>query len=60
MQREEYFSLLKRQKIPSLEGTKKSLVSIGVFPFLKGKKIQEFCKKNFTVYTMPQLVRQRE
>jgi hypothetical protein len=36
LQKEEYFSLLKRQKIPSLEGTKKSLVSIGVFPFLKG------------------------
>jgi hypothetical protein len=36
LQGEEYFSLLKRQKIPSLEVTKKSLVSKGVFPFLKG------------------------
>jgi hypothetical protein len=36
LQKEEYFSLLERQKIPSLEGTKKSLVRIGVFPFLKG------------------------
>jgi hypothetical protein len=40
LQKEEYFSLLKRQKIPSLEGTKKSLVSIEVFPVSErfGKK----------------------
>jgi hypothetical protein len=42
---------LKRQEIPSLEGTKKSLVRIGVFPFLKGlvKKNTGILLKFFTV-----------
>ncbi len=40
-----------KTKIPSLEDITKSLVSIGVFPFLKnfGKKMQKFCKIFFSV-----------